>query len=209
MLVSQLYEFFNKDVPKPERAVLKDCVKGDGIWDVLGYYDHKSKVKITICEPEVEKFSNRLAVQLNGDKNQIRLIVRELVRLHEHGHAMLHTGSTFSIKRRFKMGYRNLPLEINEPLTEFIAWSVIKDCSVASFESFFYEIDKNSPSYYKQWNQIKQLIDGKRKNIINYLYLVPGLIHIARNGVWNNFKHFLKGVSDHYKLIEALAIVNY
>ena len=209
MLVSRLYNLFRKNIPKHEKVALSGCPKGDGIWDVLGYYDFKS-YSIIICEPEVEKYGEQMATQLKLDETFTRLILRQLVRLHEHAHAMLHTGNFDGIKRRFKMGYRNLPANINEPLTEFIAWSVVRKVGIQLFESVFNEVDKNAPSYYRAWNQIKELIDNKSKpDSKNYVSFVPGLVQVARDGNWNNFEHFLEGIKDHYKLIETIAVLGW
>ena len=210
MLVSQLYGLFRKNVPKQERAIVRDdeCRTGEGIWDILGYYDSKSYL-ITICEPKVKRHSKQLAMQPKFEETLTRLTLRELVRLHEHAHAMLHTGNFGGgIRRRFKMGYRNFPLNINEPLTEFIAWSVVRNVGVQSFENVFNEVDKNAPNYYRIWDQIKQLIESKDKpDRENYVFFVPGLIQVAREGIWKNFGQFLQGVKDHYLLIKKLAVL--
>lgn len=205
MLVSRLYELFRKNIPKPERAAFKECPRGEGIWDILGYYDYKSRVKITICEPKIREYSKKLTKKLDLDETQIRLMLRELVRLHEHAHALLHTGNFGGgIKRRFKMGYQNFPKGINEPLTEFIGWSVVCNVGIQPFEIIFNEIDKNAPNYYRKWNQIRGLIDSKSKpNSKNYVYFVPGLVQVAREQKWDSFDHFLKGIQRNYPLIDA------
>ncbi len=129
MLVSKLYEIFSGNTPKPERSVLKHCSKGDeGIWDILGYYDPKSHA-IFICEPKVENHSWEIARSLGLTTFYTRLVLRELVRLHEHAHSLTHTGKfdellgtefpaelreEVKVRVRFRMRYP-IRSEINEP----------------------------------------------------------------------------------------------
>jgi hypothetical protein len=46
--------------------------------------------------------------------------------LHEHAHAFLHTAKV-GIKKLPKDWFHNLPENMNEPLTEFIAYSLIEN----------------------------------------------------------------------------------
>lgn len=73
---------------------------GGRIWDVMGYYDKKRKI-VTICDKVIQKgFENKFKrdvelrrelEKLSRTRKELILILRELVRLHEHSHAFLHT----------------------------------------------------------------------------------------------------------------------
>lgn len=219
MLVSELYQIFKGSSTKKEKIIFNQCPKHEkrGIWDILGYYDSRKSL-VCICEKEIEKHSKQLTNRINRPEYEIRLVVRELVRLHEHAHGLLHTGifgneledvmRAFQIRRRFRMGYRNLPAKINEPLTVFISWAIICRTNIQLFEEVFDEIDKQSPNYYRNWVKIKQLIDEKSKPTkVNYIHYIPGLVKIAREHVWNNFNSFIKGIENKYESIKSLSVV--
>lgn len=206
MLVSKLYKLFDVKLKK-ERSVLNECHGfGDGIWDIIGYYN-PLKYEITICDSRIEEHVRKLAKSIEYDEVNTNLVLRELVRLHEHAHSLLHTGK-LSPLRRFKNGYRNLPPTVNEPVTEFIAWSTVQKFGTKFFERVFEEVDKSTPDYYKRWKQIKQVIDNKsRKKMHNeYVYYIPGLIYLARKGVWKDFNSFLGEMSQEWKTILAIVI---
>jgi hypothetical protein len=228
MLVSRLYRLFEKNIPKPEKVALSQCPKGEGIWDILGYYDYKAQVKITICELEIEKYSWQVARRLGCKEYETRLVLRELVRLHEHAHSLTHTGNfnvfremnlserlpEFKVRRRFKMGYP-IPPQINEPFAEFISWSIIQNIPYsdvrAIFEKVFDEVnsDKQTPSYYMRWIELKELLrelsdnESKPANE-HYICFVPVLVHIARDSVWKDFEHFVLVVKDSYKSLQSM-----
>jgi len=206
MLTYKLYKFFRIDKLKKERSVLTDCRgPGEGIWDILGYYD-PLKYEITICDSRIEEFAKSLAISINSDETTTTLVLRELVRLHEHAHSLLHTGKISSV-RRFRKGYRNLPREINEPVTEFIAWSTIKKFGTKFIEKVFEEIDKKSPKYYRNWRKIKQKIDSKSKiderfsGSIQYISFIPSLISIVRRGICDDFNSFLRKIDENWNTI--------
>lgn len=224
MLVSKLYETFSGNTPKPERSVLKHCSKGDeGIWDILGYYDPKSRT-ITICEPEVENYSLEIARSLGLTIFYTKLMLRELVRLHEHAHSLTHTGKfdefrgtklydipEIKVRRRFRMGYP-IRSEINEPIAEFISWSTIQTIpsdAHAVFEKVFDEVNKDQKlgALYRRWSDLKNILEELSDNEgkpaeDDYIYFIPGLIHITRNYVWGDFEDFIQGVRDKFEQLK-------
>jgi hypothetical protein len=215
LLVSRLYALFGKEASYPEVASLKPCPRGEGVWDILGYYNPNSVIKITICEHEIEEYSKGLAKNLKLNEKQVRMILRELVRLHEHSHALFHTGdfnsfcginlkdTLFKVRYRFKRGYSSLPRDVNEPITEFIAYSIICDINSRTLKQIFSEVDRTSPPYYRAWNQIVALIDSKSKpNKQDYIFFIPKLVHIAREGNYHNFKQFFIKIQQNYQSIE-------
>ncbi|MCD6483901.1 MAG: hypothetical protein J7L47_02180 [Candidatus Odinarchaeota archaeon] len=123
------FERTSLDIPCRPRVSIEDV----GIWDVMGYYDKKRKI-VTICDNVIQKeFENkferdvelrRRLEKLSKPRKELILILRELVRLHEHSHGFLHTARVHGSKPGGKW-YLNLPEEVDEPLTEFITYSVI------------------------------------------------------------------------------------
>jgi len=153
-------------VPRHERISLDvPCSKEEGIWDTLGYYDGKI---VTICDKAIQKslkkkFDKDVELReklekLSKSREELILILRELVRLHEHSHAFLHTATVRKSKPSGKW-YSNLPKEVNGPLTEFITYSVInslKDEAKKLFVTVFLEFDKYVPKPYRNWREIKK-----------------------------------------------------
>jgi hypothetical protein len=142
------------------------------------------------------------------------MIIRELVRLHEHTHAIFHTTKLEKIhgvidarrlgigRNRFQVTYTSFPRDIDEPMGEFIAWSTICNEGSQMFKNIFREVDKKSPRYYRRWIEIKELVDEKcEPPPRNYLFFVPALIHIAREGNWKDFDDFIYGVEKQFYLI--------
>jgi hypothetical protein len=229
MLVSKLYGMFSGNTPKPERSVLKHCPGGgDGIWDVLGYYDPKSYT-VTICELEVENYSWEIARSLGLTVFYTRLVLKELVRLHEHAHSLTHTGKfdefrgnkhdlpeEMKLRCRFRMRYP-IKSEINEPIAEFISWSTIQNIpsdAHAVFEKVFDEVneDPKTPALYRRWSDLKKLLaelsdnEGKPAED-DYICFIPGLIHIARDGVWSGFEDFIQGIQDGFEHLKRWYIL--
>jgi hypothetical protein len=222
MLVSMLYDLLPKDVSHPEVTSIKLCPKGEGVWDTLGYYNPNLPVKITICEHEIEEYSRQISKNLKLNEKQVSWILKELVRLHEHSHAILHTGdfnsfcgvnlkdTPLKVRLRFKRGYNNLPKDINEPITEFITYSVICRTEFQTAKQIFIEVDKTSPPYYQTWKQITALIDNKSKpNRRDYIFFIPRLVHLARESDHNDFKQFFievqqncQSLHDTYSLLK-------
>jgi len=205
MLVPRLYEIFEVQKVKKERGFLNGCHGGDGIWDTLGYYD-PSAYEITICDSRIEKFvRDSIIIQtIEFDEIYTKVVLRELVRLHEHTHALLHT-SSFPGSKRYKMGhwktgYRNLHPDVNEPLTEFIAWSVVQRFGTKFFERVFEVVDEKSPFYYREWKKIKDILDKVRQNH-SYVFFIPGLVYIARDRALADFQNFLQELKNNLQTI--------
>lgn len=140
-----------------------------------------------------------------------KVVLRELVRLHEHTHALLHTSSFPPLIKYemdyWKIGYRNLHPTINEPLTEFIAWSIVEKFGTKFFERVFEIVDEKSPSYYREWKKIKNIIDGVRQNQ-SYVFFIPGLVCIARDmdlANLTNFQNFLQELKNNLETICGLS----
>jgi hypothetical protein len=205
MLAEKLYQFYDIPKLKKERSILKNCRGlGDGIWDILGFYV-PSTSEIVICDSEIENYAKKLAQSSpEYDNDFTKYALRELVRLHEHGHALLHTGNIGPL-RRFKKGYKSLPSVVNEPITEFIAWSTLKSFGTKFFEKIFEKVDENTPDYYQKWKDIKQMIDCQVKNI-DYIDYIPGLVYVARKELWKDFESFCKGLEQEWNVIKTITI---
>jgi hypothetical protein len=192
---------------KKEKSALNGCRPyGDGIWDLLGYYDPK-KYEITICERHIEEHIRNLAKSIEYDELYTKFVLRELVRSHEHAHSLLHTGMKYL--GRFKKGYRSLLPVVNEPITEFITWSIVQRFATKFFEKVFEDVDQSTPPYYREWKRIRQLIDSKNEDVprSKYVYYVPGLIYVVRKGIWRDFDSFLKDLDHEWEAVKALFLV--
>lgn len=221
MLLFGLHKLFNY-YPKPENSVLERCPEKEGVWDTLGFYDSKYG-SVFICERNIVDYAYKLEGQMERTKRsrlRIRFLLRELVRLHEHSHALLHTGDFYppSTRELIKEGdslyigpfqnYSSFPDSINEPLTEFIAWSVIQNLSEwrSSFMKIFNEVEKEDKlGLYTPWRKLRELIDSKCKPRKKYVYYAPGLVKIAREKTYKNLDQFLQEVTNKCEVIKGIA----
>jgi hypothetical protein len=175
-----------------------DRGKGEGIWDVLGEYDARLDI-IILYENEITSyaktlsFTDGLAIGSEEAVPDVRQpILRELVRLHEHAHAYLHTARVLQgelRKERQKRYYEDrdwftrLPMEINESLTQFIVASLLRSGpSAPLFLKAFDEVNIGLPQYYKKW----ELPLGVSANT----WFVPPLVKFARTKIWRNWDEF-------------------
>lgn len=110
------------------------------------------------------------------------------------------------------------------PIAEFISWSTIQNipCEArAIFEKVFDEVneDPKTRALHRKWsdlkNQLEELCENEDKPAEDdYIYFVPGLIHIVRDGIWDSFEDFIQGIQDRfehlklrYSLLRLLRIV--
>ncbi len=208
MLVVKLYELFssNKKFAK-EETILDHCGKTEreGIWDILGYYDPQMRT-VTLCENEIIKHSKALAHSLHMREHRTYLILRELVRLHEHSHAILHmadfkkelgASNALHLKSFPRKLKRNFPVELDEAITEFISWSIISEVDNPEYRKVFLETDRGTPPYYQDWKKLRQLIDSFGSPKKRYVDYVPGIVYFARRKSWENksFDEFIREIS--------------
>jgi len=196
MLVSKLCEIpVSKYVPKLEKICLEPC-RGEGIWDVLGYYNRELEL-VFICEVEirgvVKKLSairelvEKLRVPEGHVSNYLTLIVRELVRLHEHAHAYLHTAiieaSEGCAGRTVELDWWKCR-EVNEPLAEFVARSIVEKFG-DPFVTVLKEIEKfpHYDDYYGRWKDIEGICKLSPSAI-------PPLTRVFRSKAWSNWGEF-------------------
>jgi len=183
----------SKYVPKPEISRYCDDHKNEnGIWDVLGFYTPQNK-RITICDKNIEDYVKKLPEadleKIGLSRNELILFVRELVRLHEHGHAFLHTAEVG------KKWQYNLPSDVDEPVTEFIVRSIIEKMDRDNiWIKVFDELDKNSPGYYKNWSKIKDVLENSD---MYYPEFIPLLIGLVRSKEWKNWDEFFNSLKEY------------
>ena len=79
-------------LPRPEFMDNRAAFFNDnyGIWDLLGIYDG-SVGTIVLYEENL----NSLAAELSSGRSNVYPVLRELVRVHEHAHAYMHTANLF------------------------------------------------------------------------------------------------------------------
>ena len=72
------------------------------IWDTLGIYDAIARVIVIDDEKILEhsnKISDKIEIETGVNKERIGyIILRELVRLHEHAHAFLHVSGIEALR---------------------------------------------------------------------------------------------------------------
>lgn len=181
---------------RPETACPKKSE--EAIWDRLGYYEPK-KGEIIICDKDIQNFVGGLHKK-EMESNKLILFVRELVRLHEHAHAFLHTAKIKGGSQG-KGWYCSLPEEINEPITEFIVRCIIEDKK--PFVSIFNTLDKNTLPHYRKWKDIAELFNFKCTRVL----LTP-VVKFARSETWNNWEQFYSELKGNKKSINSEAVAN-
>lgn len=205
MLVCWLHKLYGY-IPMFELVDFRLCLKGDGIWDILGYYDSKPHL-VYICESEIEKCVDEIKFKIFNKAGSLnekevtvlsRLAVRTLVRLHEHCHALLHTCDFRGLIAPNHDWYISLKPEISEPLTEFIAFSIIQKSGCRFFQKIFEYIDDKAPKYYKKWTALRDLVKSKTGDSKTCYTFVPGIVKVARESSWENFNELKESIKDQW-----------
>lgn len=204
MNLNTLFDF----KPGTEISIMNGCPQRcEGIWDILGYYDSKSCL-VTICELEITEFTKKLRPVNNEEYKQIRQTLKELVRLHEHVHSLIHNCNfdkllgipkekvEFTLPVASDSIYQGIPKEINETLCEFISFSAIINLNWISYERLFYKVDKCSPPEYQRWKDIRDVIDVtfKKQKKRDYIYIIPSLIKLSRKKKYQTLQDFIEGI---------------
>lgn len=212
MLVSRLCKIPGSQyIPKFEK-ISKPCKEGEDIWDVLGYYDYDSEV-VYICEEKIQEEVERLLhkpelieklnIESKHARNYLSLVVKELVRLHEHAHAYLHTAIIENFGNDYVYDIVSnwyVCKEVVEPLTEFVVRSIIENSAFHNpFMAVFDEIDELSPSYYKKWREIEAICRPTP-------YVIPPLTKIVRSKAWNNWSDFYRELENKKNWLLRVAI---
>jgi len=193
-------------VPRPERIELdpRKC-RGEGIWDTLGMYNPHKKL-IIICDAlildEARKLTIRPELREYAELTRLEVVyplLRELVRLHEHSHAYIHTAKIEGAPR-VSGWYFKLPRDVDEPLTVFTAYQLIE--ADERLVKIFEEVDKRTPSYYKRWREIMNV-----SNAFHGKSCIVPLVKFARTKIWQDWNDFysnLKSKKDDLE-VEVLA----
>ncbi len=206
MLVFQLYKLFGY-VPQPEFSRAEKCPKGDGIWDILGYYDPIHRI-VGVCEVEVKKHSKELMKALKNkgfevDEVRSYLTLRELTRLHEHIHALIHLGDFKGFIAPNNEWYIGLRPEINEPLTVFTMWLILQRVNDEILSKAFEVMDQRHPKPYQDWIKLWKLARNKDVKAAEY---VVGILKIAREKDWSSLDELINELNTRWVEIEAITI---
>jgi len=213
LLVSQLSKLYGY-IPEIECVHVEPCHKGNnGIWDILGYYESVPKL-IHICEPEIHKCVDDIKKirlrefgRLEDDMSSIVLesSVRELVRLHEHCHALLHTCSFKGFTAPNHKWYSSLSPDICEPLVEFISRVLVEFVNNNILKRIFDFIDNKAPPYYKRWIELMNIFI--KRNLKDPSGYIPGIVSVLREeGKLKNFEHAKKVIEERWEDINAMSI---
>jgi len=208
MLAFELYELFGY-VPRPELLRCDECEKKDeGIWDVLGYYVPRMEI-VVLCESKIEGEIGELRERLKKfgldlNERETWLALRELVRLHEHSHALIHVCDFYGFSAPNREWYVNLSPSVNEPLTEFVAWSILQHIKDMVLMRVFEAVDAKSPTFYHNWKEIKDILVSKGVKESDQFEWVPPMIKLAREEEWRTFQEFKRGVEEHWDEISKM-----
>ena len=164
-----------------------------GILDLLGYYD-KTCQTVNICEQRIAKY-------LKDESTSDYLFLREVIRLHEHAHAIIDTCSFNGFSAPSHEWFVSLPPAVGEPLAQFIVWSLLnsKDGEKPLLINTFERLNSNQPQIYQDWEKIKDCVDNWKKdplmevmlkNVINCESVIPLIVKFARTKEWNSFGTF-------------------
>ncbi len=105
--------------------------------------------KVYIYEYLISKYLDNILEIFLESKTESYLVYREIVRLHEHIHAYIH---------KKVGGFWNYTKNVNEPVTEFLCYCVIKNylskdrCYGKKILKLFKDLPRRSP--YKEWVDI-------------------------------------------------------
>jgi len=193
--------------PVLEYSCMERCPHGDGIWDILGFYKGSSR-RVYICEAEIEKHTKeikeKIAEKFSNLNEEVCIVlsrsaIRELVRLHEHSHAILHIGDFNGLVAPNDEWFSSLKPEINEPLTEFISYSIIRHMKNTFLKAVFEWVDEKAPDYYKRWLEIKIALD--RENVMpeDYWKYIPGVVEIAREEKWTDLDALISNIENRWQ----------
>lgn len=167
-----------------------------GIFDLLGYYDTTCQT-VNICEQQIAEHLKR-----EGSQNSTTgyLAIREVIRLHEHAHAIIDTCGFNGFSAPSHEWFVSLPNDVGEPLAQFIVWSLLngKDGEKLLLMEAFKKLCKNQPQIYGNWDKIKNCFDRVLGDplakamikAINYQPLIPSIVKFSRTKGWTSFDKF-------------------
>ena len=207
-------------VPKPEITHAVDkCPKhkatSEEIFDLLGYYNAQTQT-VHICEHEISSYLEKESKdhKLGLDDSTAYACVREIIRMHEQAHAMIHTCGFNGFSAPSHEWFMQLPREIGEPLAQVIVWKLLnsRDSGNSLLLEVFNKMCKNQPPIYKNWKEISDCIyssvDEIEKTFPDVItdleksegveLIIPGVLKLARSKAWKDFGKFLGELCRQY-----------
>jgi hypothetical protein len=188
-------------LPRPEfMADRRDYPEtDDGIWDVLGEY-HPRIGTITLYEDRIMA----LAGELSSRPARLYPVLRELVRVHEHAHAYIHTAQIFNEgapdNRPDRDWFAKLPKDMHESLAEYVVLCVLEsNPRWSSWLPVFRDVDAGAPAHYKKWKQAMRLRRG--------LVFISPTVRFARTKVWKGWEEFYGALEARYRQITVEAMI--
>ena len=97
---------------------------------------------------------------------------------------------TFHYKTNTQDWYLKLPSEINEPLTEFLSYILVKRSESGLFLKTFEEVDSKAQPYYRRWRELMDIVKKELKDDYLTLALYPFMIAFVRSKTWKTFEEF-------------------
>lgn len=202
----------------------KNNVRGSsdsGIWDILGCYDPHLRL-IVIYDESIEETAWDIASKLEIDSTYATAVLRELVRLHEHVHAYIHSAEVdyvafsaltklFSEEKGVSQNpndvewvdlYPQLPSQVVEPVVECICYGVLQQTRGDLILKVFEVADSTTPSYYQRWKDVRELAE-KLSSRIAIVWSI--LLRVAPNKMWDDYVRIL--LKDKDALITATNLI--
>ena len=182
-----------------------DANVGDlGIFDLLGYYDAGTQT-INICEQNIFHYlknnweSDRKDLSDHGfniDETGFFASLREVIRLHEHAHAIIDSCGFNCFSAPSHEWFVSLPDEVGEPLAQFIVWSLLntKDDGKSLLMETFKLLSSKQSKIYQDWKDLRDCFDPLPKamgEVIDYRSLIPLIVRFSRTkNKWESFDEF-------------------
>lgn len=181
--------------------------KKEGIFDILGYYEAETQT-VNICEQNIfdhlknekESVYNDLLKQgFKIDKSVFFASLREVIRLHEHAHAIIDSCSFNCFSAPSHEWFVKLPPELGEPLAQFIVWSLLntKDGGKSLLMETFKLLSSKQSKIYKDWEVIRKWADNLNESltrvmakVLDYQSLIPLVVRFSRTRNWKTFVEF-------------------
>ncbi len=192
-------------IPKVE-IVHSECIRPPsknedelGIFDLLGYYDMTCQT-VNICEQNIADYLRNENPQESLSKKlgdtTAYLALREIIRLHEHAHAIIDTCGFNGFSAPSHEWFVSLPDEVGEPLAQFIVWSLLntKDDGKSLLMETFKLLSSKQSKIYQDWKELRDCFDPLPKamrEVIDYRSLIPLIVRFSRTkNKWESFGEF-------------------
>ena len=137
--------------------------------DTLGRYSAETKT-VTLFRKRLQECSEKLGVRVD--------LLREVVRLHEYGHAIFHVGFAADSTRMSLRGYKRIDLTVHETIAQLLTVrgialgtanannSRVRDAWQEIAADVFPKLEAVSPKIYSEWRKFAHLNDRQLRALL-------------------------------------------